>query len=123
LGDSRGDYVAVIFADMSEVARLARDLAGAGAAMEEVSDEILDKVAADVKAAAVSDAPVLTGELRDSIWIRKGKSFRKVGSSTRQGVFQEFGTSRHGPQPWLYHNGEKGGAEIADSLLSKADRL
>jgi hypothetical protein len=38
-------------------------------------------------------------------------------------VFQEFGTSRHGPQPWLFHNGEDGGDKIAETLLSKADRL
>jgi hypothetical protein len=113
----------VITADMSQVARLARDLAGAGAAMEEVSDHVLDTVAAEVQADAKRDAPVLTGELRDSIWIRKGKTFRRVGSSTRQGVFQEFGTSRHGPQPWLFKNGEKGGGRIADALLDKADRL
>lgn len=109
--------------DTSQVARLARDLAGAGAAMEMASDDVLDKVGAEVQAAAKADAPVLTGELRDSIWLRKGKGWRKVGSSTRQGVFQEFGTSRHGPQPWLFKNGEKGGDAIAESLLSKADRL
>jgi hypothetical protein len=113
----------VITADMSQVAKLARDLAGAGAAMEQVSDDVLDDVAAEVHAAAKRDAPVLTGALRDSIWIRKGKGFRRVGSSLRQGVFQEFGTSRHGPQPWLFHNGDKGGDTIAESLLSKADRL
>jgi hypothetical protein len=113
----------VIFADMSQVAKLSRDLLGAAAAMEEVSDVTLDKVAAEVHAAAVSDAPVLTGDLKDSIWTRKGKGWRKVGSSLRQGVFQEFGTSRHGPQPWLFHNGEDGGDKIAETLLSKADRL
>jgi hypothetical protein len=114
----------MILADMSEVARLARDLAGAGAAMEVVSDEILDTVAAEVHSDAKRDAPVLTGELRDSVRVMgKGKGFRRVGSSTRQGVFMEFGTSRHGPQPWLFHNGEAGGVRIADSLLSKADRL
>jgi len=108
---------------MSQVARLARDLAGAGAAMEEVSDDVLDEAAAQVQAEAKRDAPVLTGELQGSIWIRKGKTFRRVGSSTRQGVFQEFGTSRHPPQPWLFANGERGGDTIAEALLEKADRL
>jgi hypothetical protein len=34
----------MIFADMSQVAKLSRDLLGAAAAMEEVSDVTLDKV-------------------------------------------------------------------------------
>jgi hypothetical protein len=113
----------MITADMSQVARLARDLAGAGAAMEEVSEDVLDEVAAQVQSAAKRDAPVLTGALRASIWIRKGKTFRRVGSSLRQGVFQEFGTSHNAPQPWLFANGERGGDRLADSLLSNADRL
>jgi hypothetical protein len=48
-----------------------------------------------------------------------GKEWRRVGSPLRQGFFQEFGTSRHGPQPWLFANGDRAGVKV-EKMLSVA---
>lgn len=54
---------------------------------------------------AKRNAPVLTGELRDSISgnVKKMMSVivMRIEAGARHSVFQEFGTIRHGAQPFL----------------------
>ena len=54
---------------------------------------------------ARSMAPVDTGDLRDSIFVRYGKDgnniFAEIGTDIFYGPFQEFGTSRNPPHPYL----------------------
>lgn len=110
--------------DTSEVDNLARDLAKAGLGMAAASEEIMTVVGRQVQEQAKAAAPVLTGALRDSIWLRGGRGWRKVGSSLRQGVFTEFGTAEHGPaQPWLFPAADEGADDIMRSLLVKAATL
>jgi HK97 gp10 family phage protein len=93
----------MIDADFSEVNRLAGELGAAGAKAERESEsQVLAKYGALLRDKAVATAPVRTGELRGSIYLRGGKGYRKVGSDVRQGFFQEFGTSVMAPQPWLW---------------------
>ncbi len=110
--------------DFSEVDRLADDFAKAAAKIvPETESKVLSVVAQKVRAAASAAAPRLTGDLAGSVYVRGGQGWRKIGSDLKQGFFQEFGTSRHPPQPWLMAEGEKGGDEIAKLLEQIADPL
>jgi hypothetical protein len=114
----------ILSVDTSEVDRLAVEMVGVAEAIEAVAYATLDKVAAEVQAAAVADAPALTGELKGSIYNRKiSADVREIGSAVRQAWFQEFGTSRHGPQPFLFENAERGGDRIAEAILLAAEAL
>lgn len=107
-----------ISVDTSELNGLERMLARAGVDIRKVDEEALTAAAKQLKADAQADAPVDTGALRRSIRIYAGKEYRRVGSPLRQGFFQEFGTSKMAPQPWLFHNGEEAGVEV-EKRLSK----
>lgn len=106
--------------DTSEVVALALDLLARGGGILEVKEELLSKVGREVRDAARAAAPVLTGELRASIYLRGGDGWRIIGTDVPQGFYQEFGTSVHGPQPWLLHNGDVGGERLAEELSVEA---
>jgi hypothetical protein len=106
----------MITVDTSEVDRWERVLARAGVEIVKVNEEELTKAAKELKGLARADAPVDTGDLQRSIRTYAGKEWRRVGSPLKQGFFQEFGTSRHPPQPWLFHNGERVGVKMEKQL-------
>ncbi len=110
--------------DFSEVDRLATDFSTAATKIvPETESKVLSPAARQVRAAASAAAPRLTGALAGSVYIRDGKGSRTVGSDLKQGFFQEFGTSRHPPQPWLFAAGDKGGDEMAKLFEQIADPL
>lgn len=109
--------------DMGEVVKLARDLGLAAQLMPLASEAALDEAGSQLQADAKSDAPVDTGALRDSIYLRKGKTFRRVGSPLRYGIFQEIGTSKMAPQPFLFRNAEVGGERLAKSVLAAGSEV
>lgn len=102
--------------DTSELSRFERTLVRAGVEIVKVSEEALTKAASQLKDDAKRDAPVDDGDLQRSIRVYAGREWRRVGSPLKQGFFQEFGTSRHPPQPWLFHNGERAGTTIENVL-------
>ena len=102
--------------DTSEVDALAADLAVAGAKAAAESSASLTEIAAQLRDWSVASAPVDTGELAGSIYVRGGAGFRIVGSDTVQGFFQEFGTSVMPPQPWLYGNANRAGDRLRARL-------
>jgi len=108
-----------VYADFSQVDKLAVDLAASGAKVAGASKTIVSTTAREVHARAVADAPVLTGELKGSIYIHDDT----IGSDVKQGFYQEFGTTRHGPQPWLFTNAEDGGDRIALELDAVAGSI
>lgn len=93
--------------DASELGKLAADARGAGARVGAKAAAVLRKAAYDVEAGAKGRAPVDTGNLRNSIFTtitgdgRSGTMTAEVGPSAEYGIFQELGTSRMGPQPYL----------------------
>ncbi len=101
-----------VTADFSEVAALASTLDAAGPKVEKLSSASLSKIASKLRSDAVGAAPVATGELRASIYLRGAVDVRYVGSDVKQGFFQEFGTSVMPPQPWLFP-----AASVAQSTL------
>jgi HK97 gp10 family phage protein len=56
---------------------------------------------ADIKRKAEPNAPVLTGTLRASAQAEASGKKGKVSFSDEAAWYQEFGTTRHGAQPFL----------------------
>jgi len=108
-----------VFGDFTMVDALAADLAAAGLEMQVKAAAIVKETAEEVHTRAVADAPERTGELKASIYNRDNV----IGSDVRQAFYQEFGTSRHGPQPFLFANAERGADKMATALLVVADPL
>jgi hypothetical protein len=95
--------------DFSQVTKLAVDLAKAGAVVDKASDIIVDEEADMVRADAEARSPRLTGALAAGWYVVDGGDGSKiVTNDTRQAFFQEFGTTRHGPQPSLFPAAEAG---------------
>lgn len=110
--------------DVSELTAFQKVLVRAGADIQRAADEKALTVAArELKDRAQASAPVFTGELKRSIRITAGKGWRRVGSKTRQGFFQEFGTSVMSPQPWLFANGDRAGFKVEQVLTKESVRL
>lgn len=109
--------------DTSELTGFERVLARAGVEIQKVNEAELTAAAKLLKERAKAAAPVDTEALRKSIRITAGKEFRRVGSNLKQGFFQEFGTSRHPPQPWLFSNGEVAGQQLLKELGRGGPRL
>lgn len=91
--------------DTSELTRLAHDLRAeaSGPEFRAKAEAAVGRVVADLHDRSVAAAPVDTGALRSSIKAvhRSGSLTGSVGSSLKQGFFQEFGTAEMPPQPWL----------------------
>lgn len=92
-------------ADARELRDLAQDLSKAGQRVHNQAVRVVAKTAADITADAKSFAPVDTGNLKNSIghdlYNSGGEIGAEVGPTANYGVFQEFGTSRMAPQPFL----------------------
>lgn len=115
--------MSLIHIDMVQVIKLARDLGLAAQMMPMATEAALEQAGIHTQAEAKDAAPVLTGALRDSIYLKAGKSTRTIGSNVYYGVYQEFGTVKMAPHPWLYAAGEHGQEELARSVLLAADPL
>lgn len=75
----------------------------ASAKVEGLAGQVVRKTAADIQAEAKSRAPVDIGTLRDSIHAKQdGALAATVSPSVNYGVYVEMGTSRMGPQPYLF---------------------
>ena len=58
--------------------------------------------AADVKAQAVKNAPVVTGYLRSTIYARVKEWVAEIGADAAYALFVELGTRYMRAQPYLY---------------------
>lgn len=109
--------------DVSEVEKLAAELAEAAPKAEKVSSETLTKLGRQVRDEANRDAPVgPTGDLGKSYKVRGGKDYRVISSDLRYAYFVEFGTSVMAPQPHLWPAGRRAEADLFDEL-GKIDPL
>ena len=89
--------------DMAEVEALAGDLERAADEVVKISGDVLDDVSAKFVASAKADAPVDTGATRDSIRAESdGGDMRTIVADTRAAFFQEFGTSKMPPHPFMW---------------------
>jgi HK97 gp10 family phage protein len=71
--------------------------------IEDQAQKYLNDVAEDIKNEAKRIVPVDTGLLRDSIVVKDGidKNEKLIGTDVRYAMYVEFGTIKHGPQPYL----------------------
>lgn len=92
----------VVSWDFSEFRTLAADLRAAGPRAEPLARLVVAKTATDLQALAQRAAPVDTGFLRSSISTTNSGLEAEVGPTASYGVFQEMGTSKMAPQPYLF---------------------
>lgn len=92
-------------ADASELRTLGADLSKAGGRAGMLANQALRKTTADVIRDAKILAPVDTGNLRNSISAditgTDTTTEAVIGPTAHYGVYQEMGTSRNKPQPYL----------------------
>jgi HK97 gp10 family phage protein len=82
-------------------AKFARDLALAAAGIDEKANKVAEKVGRGAAAAAQANAPADTGALRAGVRFRRRGSVATVESSLYYSAFQEFGTSKMAPNPFM----------------------
>lgn len=94
--------------DTSELRKLSADLATASGRVGREASAALGKAANAVRDSAKALAPARTGALRGSIEVmersgdgRFASMSATIGTSIRYGWFNEFGTSKMAPQPYL----------------------
>jgi HK97 gp10 family phage protein len=94
----------VIQFDASEIHRLADDLEQAGPRAVERTQAVISKTGHDVVATAQQLVPVDTGHLKSTVGVdfdAGGLGF-EAGPTASYGGYVELGTSRMGPQPYLF---------------------
>ena len=82
-------------------AKFARDLALAAVGIDEAGNAAAEKIGRGALASAQENAPVDSGELRRTMRFRRRGSVATVESSTYYSAFQEFGTSKMAPNPFM----------------------
>lgn len=71
------------------------------------TSDTTEQIANDIAAIAKENAPVDTGELRDSVHVEKDGDNHAVVVGVDYGAFVELGTSRMAAQPYLGPAAEK----------------
>lgn len=107
--------------DLSEVTRLAADLAAAPAKVTRVSSQKMTEIAAELRDAARASAPVDTGELRASIQVQGGQDYRIVRATARHAFFVEFGTGDTAPQPFLWPHVGRTAEQMSEAFAELGD--
>jgi hypothetical protein len=106
-----------VYADFSEVDELAVDLAAAGAEMLVASKVIVGTEADNIRDDASARSPVLTGALAAGWYVADGGDGSKIiTTDVPYAFYQEFGTTRHGPQPSLFPAADRGEDRLALAL-------
>lgn len=87
--------------DTSEVDRLAVDLTKAPGKVRRKVSQAIRKSAQGIQRDARRLCPVRTGALRDSISTDIGALEAEIGPTIFYGKYQEFGTSKMSPNPFM----------------------
>lgn len=85
----------------AEFARYATDLLRAAAGLDSMATRAVTRVGRGARATAVELAPVLTGALKAHVNLRVSGAVATVETDTYYAAFQEFGTSRMAPNPFI----------------------
>ena len=106
---------------MSEFARFARDLARAATGIDSRASRIAEKVGQGALRTAKANAPVESGTLRRNVRLRRNGSTSVVESSTFYAAFQEYGTSRMQPNPFMGPAVEQWGPRLVREVEALRD--
>lgn len=102
------------FIDVSEVTALAATLTGAAATIDTETGQSERNAAEATELRAKQLVPVATGELRASIHTEGSD----VIADAPHAAYVEFGTSRSGPQPFMFSAGDLG-ERILEELVAE----
>lgn len=112
---------------MSDLQRLAVDLARGAVHVLDQAETITRKSSADVEATSKALAPVDTGFLRSSIGsdIRRGADFveGEIGPTAAYGAYVEFGTARQAPQAYMGPALDRHSSDFEAALRQITDQL
>lgn len=87
--------------DMSQVAALGADLKGASRGIKKEASKTVRESAKAVERGAKARAPKDTGTLAAEIYSATRGSSAQITAPTRYAQFNEYGTSRMAPQPFM----------------------
>jgi HK97 gp10 family phage protein len=104
--------------DMSEVAALGKSLKASGSDLRSGASKAVRQSTKRVESGAKQRAHVLSGELRDSIYSATKGTTGQIIATSAHAIFNEYGTSRMAPIPFMTPALE---AEEAD-FVSRLDR-
>lgn len=107
--------------DMSEVLALAASLDLKDATITPKADAAVRQAATVTQGLAQLNAPVDTGQLRESIRISGSRLTRRVTARTPYSMYVEFGTTTQAPQPFLYPAGDRGEEVLIRMLADIAE--
>lgn len=93
------------------------------AAAKAAVDEARVETAEEVGVTAQRNAPVRTGELRDSMQVEHEGNVSRVGFTAPHAGFVEFGTSRMASQPYLIPAAWQGKETLRKKILEKLKKL
>lgn len=86
---------------INDFARFAADLVRASVGMEESAESAVERVSKAAHATAYRVAPVDEGNLRSGLVVRRVKNRAVVEVTSYYATFQEFGTTRMAPNPFI----------------------
>lgn len=102
--------------DTSEIAKLADDIAGESRQVDDRAQKAVGRATDFLYHLSKVTAPVETGELKASIRKDTSGLVRRVYTDDVAAIFQEFGTSRHAPQPFLIVHSDNAGKRLMAEL-------
>lgn len=106
--------------DVSELVAFAADLERAATAIVPATQKATESSARDIRTMSAARAPRRTGELAAGFEVEPDGDGWTVINRTRQAWFQEWGTSRHGPQPSLYPSADAVEPKFGDAIEQAA---
>lgn len=88
-------------ADVAQLELLASELKAAGSRIRKEEKSVVADMTEQVAQAARGNAAVLSGEMRDSVTPTVRGLRGRIDALSRHSVFNEFGTSKMDPQPFM----------------------
>lgn len=102
--------------DVTEVSKLSTDIDASVKGIDVDVAAAVGRVTEHGYHLARVSAPRDTGELYESIQRDTAGMSRRIYSPAKQGFFQEYGTAKHPPQPWLMILAPRLGARLMREL-------
>ena len=107
----------------AEFRRFASDLARVAAGLPSRADKATERVAQRALATARAAAPVETGELRSGLKVTRHGDGMAVEVTNYYATFQEFGTSKMAPNPFIGPAVDRHGPELYKEIEGLADDI
>jgi HK97 gp10 family phage protein len=107
----------------AEFARFARDLLRASAGIDDMANKAAEKVGRGALASAIRYSPDDTGALDRSLRLRRRGSVAVVETSLYYAAFQEYGTSKMAPNPFMGPAADEWGPRLVQEVEGIRDEV